>query len=115
MAARRLRMNEIIDEVAPLPGELVIAKAAPSVFSGTPLLGQLTARGIDTILVGGESTSGCVRATVVDGCTYRFNMIVAEECVFDRTQASHAINLFDMNQKYADVLPVEDIIAYLQS
>ena len=115
MAARRARMSEIIDEVAPLPGELVIEKASPSVFSGTPLLGQLTARGIDTVIVGGESTSGCVRAAVVDGCTQRFNMIVAEECVFDRTQASHAINLYDMNAKYADVLPVAEIIAHLQT
>lgn len=114
LAARRPRMNEIIDEVAPLPGELVIAKASPSVFWGTPLLGQLVARKIDTIIVGGESTSGCVRAAVVDGCTQRFNMIVAEECVFDRTQASHAINLFDMNQKYADVLPLEEILTHLQ-
>jgi maleamate amidohydrolase len=113
MADRRRRMNDIIDEVAPLPGELVITKAAPSVFWGTPLLGQLTARRIDTIIVTGESTSGCVRSAVVDGCTNRFNMIVAEECVFDRTQASHAINLFDMNQKYADVLPVDEIIEYL--
>ena len=99
MAARRPRMHEIINEVAPRPGELVIEKAAPSVFTGTPLMGQLVARGIDTILVGGESTSGCVRAAVVDGCTQRFNMIVAEECVFDRTEASHAINLFDMASK----------------
>lgn len=114
-AARKRRANEIIDEVAPLPGELVIAKAAPSVFSGTPLLGQLIVRGIDTILVAGESTSGCVRAAVVDGCTQRFNMIVAEECVFDRTQASHAINLYDMDQKYADVLPVDEIVAYLRA
>jgi maleamate amidohydrolase len=113
MAARRARMNEIIDDVAPLPVELVIAKASPSVFWGTPLLGQLVARRIDTIIVGGESTSGCVRAAVVDGCTQRFNMIVAEECVFDRTQASHAINLFDMNQKYADVLPLDEIVTHL--
>ena len=114
MAARRLRMHEIIDEVAPIAGELVIEKASPSCFSGTPLMAQLIARGVDTILVGGESTSGCVRAAVVDGCTARFNMIVAEECVFDRTEASHAINLFDMHQKYADVLPVDEIIAHLQ-
>lgn len=113
MAARRARMNEIIDEVAPLPGELVVAKAAPSAFSGTALLGQLVARGIDTIVVGGESTSGCVRAAVVDGCTLRFNMIVAEECVFDRTQASHAMNLYDMDQKYADVLPLDEILSQL--
>jgi len=113
MAERRKRMSHIIDEVAPLPGELVIAKASPSVFWMTPLLGQLTARKIDTLIVAGESTSGCVRSAVVDGCTNRFNMIVAEECVFDRHQASHAINLFDMHQKYADVLPLIEILAYL--
>lgn len=113
--AERQRMTEIIDEVAPRPGELLIRKASPSVFWGTPLVGQLNAHGIDTVLVTGESTSGCVRAAVVDGCTNRFNMIVAEECVFDRCEASHAINLFDMNQKYADVLPVEEIITYLNT
>ena len=113
MAHRKRRANDIIDEVAPLPGELVITKASPSVFWGTPLLGQLSARRIDTLIVAGESTSGCVRSAVVDGCTNRFNMIVAEECVFDRTEASHAINLFDMNQKYADVLPLDEIVAFL--
>jgi nicotinamidase-related amidase len=114
MAERRRRMGEIIPEVAPLPGELVIEKVSPSVFQGTPLVGQLVARRIDTLIVTGESTSGCVRAAVVDGCTSRFNMIVAEECVFDRVQASHAMNLFDMNDKYADVLPVDEIIAVLE-
>jgi maleamate amidohydrolase len=113
MADRRRRANDIIDEIAPLPGELVITKNAPSVFWGTPLFGQLTARGIDTIIVTGESTSGCVRSAVIDGCTNRFNMIVAQECVFDRMQVSHVMNLFDMDQKYADVLPVDEIIAHL--
>jgi maleamate amidohydrolase len=113
MAERKRRANEIIDEVAPLPGELVITKASPSVFWGTPILGQLNARRIDTLIVAGESTSGCVRSAVVDGCTNRFNMIVAEECVFDRTEASHAINLFDMHQKYADVLPLDEIVTFL--
>jgi maleamate amidohydrolase len=115
MAARRRRMNEIVDEVAPLPSELVFTKASPSVFWGTPLVSQLTAHGIDTVIVAGESTSGCVRSAVVDGCTNRFRMVVAEECVFDRTQASHAINLFDMHQKYADVLPVAEIVDYLEA
>jgi maleamate amidohydrolase len=114
MADRRRRMNEIIAEVAPQSGELVFMKASPSVFWGTPLISQLTAHGVDTILVAGESTSGCVRSAVVDGCTNRFRMIVAEECVFDRTEASHAINLFDMNQKYADVLAVDEVVAYLE-
>ena len=64
--------------------------------------------GVDTIITCGESTSGCVRASVVDGCTNRYRMIVVEECVFDRHQATHALNLFDMDQKYADVLPLAE-------
>ena len=77
-------------------------------------MGQLTYQGIDTLLVVGESTSGCVRATVVDGCMQRLRMQVVEECVFDRHEASHAINLFDMNQKYGDVIPVEAALAYVR-
>jgi nicotinamidase-related amidase len=69
---------------------------------------------VDTLIVGGESTSGCVRASVVDGCTYRYRMMVVEECVFDRHQACHAVNLFDMDQKYADVIPVTAALDYLQ-
>ena len=61
----------------------------------------------------GESTSGCVRSSVVDGCTNRYRMVVVEECVFDRHEASHAINLFDMNQKYADVLPLAEVIEWM--
>jgi nicotinamidase-related amidase len=61
----------------------------------------------------GESTSGCVRATVVDAKSYRYKVLVPEECVFDRHEAPHAINLFDMEQKYADVLPLEEVLGYL--
>ena len=97
-AQNRLRRRfDIIDEVEPLPGETVLRKASPSAFWGTPLVGHLNALHIDTIITCGESTSGCVRASVVDGCTYRFRMVVAEECVFDRHQATHAMNLFDIN------------------
>ena len=88
-------------------------KSSPSAFWGTPLAGHLNFLGVDTIIACGESTSGCVRASVVDGTTNRLRMVVAEECVFDRHEACHAINLFDMNQKYADVLPLDDIIKYL--
>jgi maleamate amidohydrolase len=113
-AQQRLRRRyDIIDEVEPLPGEAVIRKASPSAFWGTPLIGHLNALHIDTIITCGESTSGCVRASVVDGCTYRFRMVVAEECVFDRHQATHAMNLFDMNQKYADVLALQEVLDYL--
>ncbi len=113
-AQDRLRRRfDIIDEVAPLPGETVLRKASPSAFWGTPLVGHLNALHIDTIITCGESTSGCVRASVVDGCTYRFRMVVAEECVFDRHQATHAMNLFDMNQKYAEVLALQEVLDYL--
>jgi nicotinamidase-related amidase len=78
-------------------------------------VGHLNQLGIDTVITCGESTSGCVRASVVDGCTYRFRMIVVEECVFDRHEAAHAINLFDMHQKYADVLPLAQVMQYLHS
>lgn len=110
---RRRRKWDIIDEVAPLPGEVVLRKSSPSAFWGTPLAGHLNYHSIDTIITCGESTSGCVRASVVDGCTYRYRMVVVEECVFDRHEAAHAINLFDMNQKYADVLPLADVLEYL--
>ena len=110
---RKARKYDIIEEVAPLQGELVIRKASPSAFWGTPLIGHLVDRGVDTILVAGESTSGCVRASVVDGCTYRFHMVVAEECVFDRHQATHAVELFTMHEKYADVLPLAEILDYI--
>jgi nicotinamidase-related amidase len=103
---RRRRRYDIVDEVAPITGEVVLRKTAPSGFWGTPLAAHLNYIGVDTLIVAGESTSGCVRATVVDGCSYRFRMIVVEECVFDRHEAAHAINLFDMHSKYADVLPL---------
>ena len=112
---RRHRQYEIIDEVAPLPGEAVLRKTSPSAFWGTPLIGHLNYLGIDTIITCGESTSGCVRASVVDGCTNRYRMIVVEECVFDRHEATHAINLFDMNQKYSDVLPIGEVLEYLST
>ena len=110
---RRNRKYDIIEEVSPVDGEPVIRKASPSAFWGTPLVGHLTAHNVDTIIAVGETTSGCVRASVLDGCTNRFRMIVVEEAVFDRHEAAHAINLFDMNQKYADVLPLADVLEYL--
>ncbi|TVY07905.1 isochorismatase family protein [Paenibacillus cremeus] len=107
--------TQIVDEVKPLPGELVIEKAAASAFHGTPLLFQLNALGIDTVICAGETTSGCVRATVVDGATFRFKMGAVSECCFDRTEASHYMNLYDMHQKYADVVNKEQAIAYFRS
>jgi len=103
---------KIVDEIAPIEGELVVRKASASAFYGTPLIAHLVYLGVDTVVACGETTSGCVRASVVDGATNRFRMGVVEECTYDRTQASHAINLFDMNQKYADVVPLAEAVAY---
>jgi nicotinamidase-related amidase len=111
---RHARRYDIIDEVAPQAGDVVVRKTAPSAFWGTPLIAELNRLGIDTLLVTGESTSGCVRATVVDAASYRFRVQVIEDCVFDRHEACHAMNLFDMDQKYADVIPVGTAIDYLR-
>ena len=104
---RQRKGNDIVDEVAPISGEVVLEKTAPSGFQGTPLMFHLNALDVDTLICCGETTGGCVRATVVDGATSRFRMGVVSECVFDRTEASHYMNLYDMHQKYADVISVE--------
>jgi nicotinamidase-related amidase len=115
IAEHRRRRYEIIDEVAPIDGEVVLRKSAPSAFWGTPLVGHLTRHQVDTIIIAGEATSGCVRATAVDGKSSRYKVIVPEECVFDRDEASHAINLYDMEEKYADVIALDEVLSYLQS
>jgi maleamate amidohydrolase len=114
-AERQSRRADIVTELTPLPGEAVLKKVAPSSFWGTPLAAHLNYNDVDTVIAVGESTSGCLRATVVEGTSYRFRMIVAEECAFDRHESAHAMNLFDMNQKYADVLPLADVVEYLRS
>jgi maleamate amidohydrolase len=108
------RSSQIVDEVKPIPGELVIEKGAASAFQGTTLVFQLNSLGIDTVLCCGETTSGCVRASVVDGATYRYKMGVIADCVFDRTEASHYMNLYDLNQKYADVVTRDTATAYFE-
>lgn len=105
---------EIVDEVKPIKGEIVIEKTAPSGFQGTPLMFHLNSLGVDTLICCGETTSGCVRATVVDGATSRFRMGVVSECVFDRTEASHFMNLYDMHNKYADVVSLDMAKNYLR-
>jgi nicotinamidase-related amidase len=106
--------TEIVAEVAPIKGEVIIEKTAPSGFQGTPLMFHLNSLGVDTLICCGETTSGCVRATVVDGATSRFRMGVVSECVFDRTEASHFMNLYDMHNKYADVVTLKTAKAYLR-
>jgi maleamate amidohydrolase len=114
-AAERTRMNVIVDEIAPRPDELVIEKPAASPFFGTPLVTYLNSRRVDTVIVCGNSTSGCVRAAVVDARSYRYLVGVVADCCADRTQASHNVSLFDMDQKYADVIDLERAKRYLAS
>lgn len=98
------------DEIAPVEGDILVPKKHPSAFFGTPLASYLIDLNVDTLVVTGCSTSGCVRGTVVDGFAYNFRVTVPEECVFDRSQTAHAVNLFDMSYKYADVRPVDEVI-----
>jgi maleamate amidohydrolase len=104
---------DIRPEWAPQAGDVVITKQRASGFYGTPLLAHLTQLRIDTVIVIGESTSGCVRASTVDGYSNGFHMVMAEECCFDRSEISHKVNLFDLHHKYADVMKVDDVIAAL--
>lgn len=99
--------------VAPEPGELVIHKTRASGFYGTPLDAHLVEMGIDSLVVCGESTSGCVRATVVEAKMHGYPVMVVEEGVFDRNWLSHKVNLFDMNCKYADVAFLDEALEYL--
>jgi nicotinamidase-related amidase len=107
--------NDIMDEIAPGPRDIVVRKEKPSAFFGTGLMGYLTKLGADSIIVTGTTTSGCVRGSVIDAFSYNYRLQVVEEGCFDRSQASHAINLADMNAKYADVVNIDKALAYIES
>lgn len=97
------------------PEDFVIWKKWQSSFFGTDLLSILVHRRVDTLIVTGCVTSGCVRATVVDACSHGFRTIIPRECVGDRTEDVHEANLFDMAHKNADVIPAADVEAYLRA
>ena len=111
----RRRSQQIVEETAPIEGEVVVYKHAPSAFFATPLATYLTQLQVDTVLACGGTTSGCVRASVTDAKSHGFKVSLIEECTFDRGQASHAINLFDIHQKYADVVSLASVEEYLAS
>ncbi len=117
-ALRKLVAGEPLAEIDPLitpqPEDLVIVKNYPSCFFGTTLASTLTGLNIDTTILIGCSTSGCVRAAAIDAIQYGYRVIVPRECVGDRHQEPHDANLFDINAKYGDVLPVADVIERLQ-
>jgi nicotinamidase-related amidase len=109
------RAREIVEPLAPLPGEAVLDKEAPSGFFASPLVGWLTRLRVDTLVVCGGTTSGCVRATVVDAFSHNFRVLVPHEATFDRIEASQRIGLFDLDLKYADVVPVAEAVAGLRA
>ena len=106
-------LAEIDPKVAPLAEEVVIVKQYPSPFFGTPLAPMLATLGVDTLILAGCSTSGCVRAGALDGVQHGYRVIVPRECVGDRHDGPHDANLFDINAKYGDVVGRDEVIQYL--
>jgi nicotinamidase-related amidase len=110
-----LAAYEFNAEVAPGPDDILVPKSHASAFHGTGLTSYLVGLGVDTVILTGCTTSGCVRASAVDACQLNYKVVVPEDAVYDRSQTSHAVNLFDMASKYADVLPTDELIARLRS
>jgi maleamate amidohydrolase len=106
--------SAIVPELKPQKGELVVRKRVPSAFFNTQLAPWLTERAVQTLLVAGAVTSGCVRASVVDAMSYGFRPLVLTDCVGDRALGPHEANLFDMEQKYAAVMPLSNAIAAIE-
>jgi maleamate amidohydrolase len=104
---------EIWPELAPAPGETVLEKTYPSAFFGTTLASQLVYHSVDTLIVTGTVTSGCVRGTCLDGFNLNYRVVVPEECVCDRGTVSHKVALFEIHMKYGDVRPTSDVLSYL--
>lgn len=115
LAEREGTANEIVAEIAPAPGEIIVEKEKPSAFFGTGLVGYLVLLGVDTLIVTGCTTSGCVRATVVDAFSYNYRVAVVQEATFDRGEVSHKVNLFDIHSKYGDVITLAEALGYARS
>ena len=105
--------GQIVPELAPRAGELIVRKTQASAFFGTCFGPWLTQRGVDTLVITGCTTSGCVRATVVDALSYNYRPLVPRDCVGDRALGPHEANLFDLAQKYADVVDADQVIGML--
>ena len=111
---QRSDIYDIKAELAPQPGELVIYKERASGFFGTPLIAHLQQLRVNSLIICGESTSGCVRASTVDAYCYGFHNVLVEECTYDRSLITHKVNLFDLHHKYADVMHIEEVLAHLE-
>ncbi|MGD9922886.1 MAG: isochorismatase family protein [Pseudorhodoplanes sp.] len=106
--------SHFVPELMPRAGEIVVRKTLPSAFFGTDLAGLLVARGVDTLIVAGCTTSGCVRASTLDAMCLGFRPMVVSDCVGDRAEGPHSASLFDLGQKYADVMALPDVMKELQ-
>lgn len=106
---------DFVKEVAPVDGDILLPKRHPSAFFGTPLASYLIEAGVDSLIVTGCTTSGCVRSSVVDAFSYNFRVTVPADAVYDRSPVVHEVNLFDMAQKYADVTTTRALIESLQA
>ncbi len=107
--------NEIVREIAPGPRDIVVRKQKPSAFHGTEIVDYLVMLKADSLIVTGTTTSGCVRASVIDAFSHNYRVQVVEDGCFDRSQASHAINLCDMHAKYADVIDSTEALEFIDS
>mgnify|MGYP001264917275 CR=1 FL=1 len=105
--------TQTVASLAPRPEDILIGKRKPSAFFGTLFMSHLNFLDVDTIILVGCTTSGCLRATAVDAYSFNFKVVIPEETAFDRFEASHAMNLFDLNCKYADVIPTQEVADYL--
>ncbi len=110
----KARHWQIIEEIAPVEGEILLPKTSPSAFFGTPLIKYLHSLKVDTLFMVGNTTSGCIRASVIDGMSYDYKVIVPHEACYDRAPVSHAVNLFDMAAKYAEVVSTEKAMGMLK-
>ncbi len=97
------------------PGDMLLVKKYASCFFGTDLISRLVSRGVDTLIITGCTTSGCVRASAVDACSYGLHTIVVEDAVGDRAPLSHLTSLFDIDAKYGDVTTTDAVIAHLDA
>ena len=105
--------SQIVDQLKPWDGEYIVRKTQPSAFFGTNLTAWYVSKAVDTVIVTGCTTSGCVRASVIDSMSYNFKTVVVSDCVGDRALGPHEANLFDIEQKYADLMTSSEIIAVL--
>ena len=114
-AMRDPAMYAIRPEFKPQHGDVVITKQRASAFFGTPLTAHLNQLGVRSVIMCGESTSGCLRASAVDAYSHGYHVTVVEECCFDRSVISHKVNLFDLHHKYCDVMHIDDVVKHLDA